>query len=66
MTFCTKLHYLAVKKKKQSALLRGITSKNNSAFYCLRCLHFFRTKKLESNKTACENKAFCNVNMSSD
>ena len=32
----------------------------------MRCLHFFGTKKLESNKRACENKAFCNVSMSSD
>ena len=39
-------HYLAV--KKLSALLRGITSKNNSDFYCLNCLHPFRTKKQTS------------------
>ena len=38
-----KWHYLAV--KKLSALLRGITSKNNGNFYCLNCLHSFRTKK---------------------
>ena len=30
-----KWHYLAV--KKLSALLRGITSKNNGDFYCLNC-----------------------------
>ena len=42
-------HYLAL--KKLSALLRGKTSKNNGDFYCLNCLHFFRTKnKLESHK----------------
>ena len=35
-------HYLAV--KKLSALLIGITSKNKSDFYCLNCIHFFRTK----------------------
>ena len=39
-----KRHYLAV--KKLSALLRGITSKNNDDFYCLNCLHSFRTKKI--------------------
>ena len=39
-------HYLAV--KKLSALLRGITSKNNSDFCCLNCLHPFRTKKQTS------------------
>ena len=38
-----KWHYLAV--KKLSALLRGITSKNNGRdFYCLNCFHPFRTK----------------------
>ena len=42
-------HYLAV--KKLSALLREITSKNNGHFYCLNCLHSFRTKdKLELHK----------------
>ena len=36
--------------------LRGITSKNNGDFYCLNCLHSFRTKsKLESHKKVCEN-----------
>ena len=36
-------HYLEV--KKLSALLRGITQKNNGDFHCLSCLHSFRTKK---------------------
>ena len=31
--------------KKLSALLRGINSKHCSNFYCLNCLHSFRTKK---------------------
>ena len=45
--------YLAV--KKLSALLRGITSKTNSDFYCLNCLHSFGTNnKLKSHKIACE------------
>ena len=53
--------------KKLSALLRGITSKNCGDFYCLNCLHSFRTKnKLESHKRGCENKNFCYVNMPSD
>ena len=56
-------HYLAV--KKLSALFRGITSKKNSHFYCLNCLHSLRRKrKLESHKKVCENKDFCNVVMS--
>ena len=36
-------HSLAV--KILSALLRGITSKHYVYFYCLNCLHSFRTKK---------------------
>ena len=58
-------HYLAV--KKLSALVRGITPKNNAEFYFLNCLHSFRTKnKLESDKKVCANKEFCNVIMSSE
>ena len=42
-------YYLSV--KKLSALTRGIMSKHYSDFYCLNCLHSFRTKsKLESQK----------------
>ena len=53
-------HYLAV--KKLSALLRGITSKNNGYIYCLNCRQSFRTKnKLESHKKVCENKDFCKI-----
>ena len=50
--------YLAV--KKPSALLRGITSKNN-------CLHSFGTKnKLKSHKIACENKDYRSIIMLSE
>ena len=53
--------------KKPSALLRGITSKKNGYFYCLNCLHSFRTKnKLESHKKVSENKDFCNFIMPSE
>ena len=53
-------HYHAV--KRLSALLKGVTSKNNGDFYCLNYLHSFRTKsKLESHKNVCKNKDFCNV-----
>ena len=56
-----KWHYFAV--KELSALLREITSNNDGDFYCLNCLHSFRTKnKIESHKKACKN--FCNVIMS--
>ena len=48
------------------ALLRGITSKHHSNFYCLNCLHSFATEnKRESHKKVCENKDFCNVLMPS-
>ena len=48
--------------KKLSALLRGITSKNDGDFYCLNSLHSFRTKnKFESY----ENKDLGNVNIPS-
>ena len=53
--------------EKRSALLRGITSKHYGDFYCLDCLHSFRTKnKLELHKRVCENKDFCNVIMPSE
>ena len=35
-------HYITV--KKLSVLLKGITSKHQDDFYCLNCLHSFRTK----------------------
>ena len=54
--------FLAV--KNLPALLRGITSKNDGDFYCLNCLHSFRTKnKLELYKRLYENKDVCNVIM---
>ena len=38
--------------KTLSALLKVITSKHDGDFYCLNCLHLFRTKnKLESKKS---------------
>ena len=42
-----KWHYLAL--QKLSALLKGITSKNNGDFYCLNCLHSCRTKNNLNN-----------------
>ena len=50
--------------KKPPVLLRGII---NGDFYCLNCLHSFRTKnKLESHKKVSENKDFCNFIMPSE
>ena len=58
-------HYLAV--TKLLALLRGITSKHHSDFYCLNCVHSFATEnKRESRKSICENKNFCNFVMPSE
>ena len=37
-------------RKKVSALLGGIISKNNGDFFYLNCLHSFRTKKIKSHK----------------
>ena len=41
--------------EKSSALLRGVTSKNNRDFYCLNSLHSFRKK---SHKRVRENKVY--------
>ena len=54
-------HYLI---KKLSALLDG---KHKGSFYCLKCLHSFRTKnKLESHEKVCKNKEFCRIIMPSE
>ena len=56
-------HYLAV--KKLSTILRGIISKHHGDFYCLDCLHSFRTEnKLKSHEKVCKNKDFCRIVMS--
>ena len=39
-----KWHYLTV--RSLSALLRRITSNHNGDFYCLNCLHSYRTKNM--------------------
>ena len=53
-------HYLAV--KKLSALLRGITSKNNEDFYCLNYLDSFGTDyKLKCHEKVRKNKHFCGI-----
>ena len=55
-------HYLTV--KKLSALLHRKTSKNKDDFYCLNCLHSFRTEnKLKSHEKVFKNKDFCGVVM---
>ena len=50
-------HYLAV--QNLSTLLHVITSKHKGDFYCLNCLHTFRTEsKLKSHEKVCKNKDF--------
>ena len=58
----TNWHYLAI--KNISGLLRGITSNHNGDFYCLNCLHSYRTKsKLKKNEKICKNHNFCHLKM---
>ena len=50
--------------KRDITIIKRNKSKYNGDFYCLNCLHCFRTKnKLESHGKACENKDFYNVIM---
>ena len=53
--------------KNTISIKRGITFKHHGAFYCLNCLHSFRTeKKCEPHKKVCKNKDFCKVVMPSE
>ena len=64
-------HYLALKSiptengyqkptDSISRLFRGITSNNNGDFYCLGCLHLFRTDNaLKEHGRLCNNHNFC-------
>ena len=55
-------HYLAI--KNLSGLLRGITSNHNGDFYCLNCLHSYRTiSKLKKHEKICKNHDFCHLKM---
>ena len=49
-------HYLAV--KKLFTLLRGITPIHHGDFYCLNCLHSFRTENLNLVKKFVKIKIF--------
>ena len=58
-------HYLTV--RKLYTLLRGITSEHHGDFYCLNCLHSFRTEnRLKSHEKVCKNKYFCGIVMPSE
>ena len=53
-----KWHYLAV--KILSAFFRRIKSNHYGDFYCLSCLHSYRTKdKLKEHENVCENHDYC-------
>ena len=53
-----KWHYLEV--KKLSPLLRGVTLKYVGNFYCLNCLHWYRTEnKLKKHYIVCKNHDCC-------
>ena len=58
----TNWHYLAI--KNISGLLRRITPNHNGDFYCLNCLHSYRTKSiLKKHEKICKNHDFCNLKM---
>ena len=45
-----------------SRLFRGITANNNGDFYCLVCLHSFRTDNaLKRHERLCDNNDYCHV-----
>ena len=70
-----KWHYIALKSvrtdngfnrpiRSLSRLLRGITSNNNGDFYCLGCLHSFRTDNaLKKHEILCDNHDYCHIEM---
>ena len=54
--------YLAV--KILFTLLRRTTSTNNGDFYCLNCLHTFRTEnKLKDRENICKDHDYCYLKM---
>ena len=58
-------HYFAV--KKLSPLLRETKSKHQGDFYCLNCLHSFRTEdEFKSHQKVFKDKDFCEVLMASE
>ena len=58
---------MALSCSKTTTLSRGITSKHHGDFYCLNCLHSFRTEnKLKSHEKVCKNKDFCGIVMPSE
>ena len=70
-----KQHYIALKSvrtangfnrpiRSLSRSFRGITANNNGDFYCLGCLHSFRTDNaLKRHERLCDNNDYCYVKM---
>ena len=70
-----KLHYTALKSeqtevgfirptKSLSRLFKGITSNHKGDFYCLNCLHSFRSYNiLKKHEKLCENNDYCYIEM---
>ena len=68
-------HYIALKSvrtddginrpiRSLSRLFRGITANHNGDFYCLNCLHSFRTgNALKRHERLCDNNDYCHVEM---
>ena len=68
-------HYIALKSvrtndgfnhpiRSLSRLFRGITANNYGDFYCLGCLHSFRTDNvLKGHERLCDNHDYCHVEM---
>ena len=50
-----------------SRLFGGITANNNGDFYCLGCLHLFRTDNaLKRHERLCGNNDYCHIEMPTD
>ena len=70
-----KWHYIALKSERTDdgfnspirslpRLFRGITSNQSGDFYCLNCLHSFRTDNaLKKHKRLCDNNDYCHEAM---
>ena len=75
ITYGEKWHYIALKSettddefirptKSLPKLFRGITANHNGGFYCLSCLHSFRTDNaLKEHERLCNNNEYCCVEM---
>ena len=75
ITTSKKWHYIALKSeptddrfnrpiRSLSRLFRGVTSNYDGDFYCLNCLHSFRTDNaLEIHERLCDSNDYCSVEM---